>query len=192
MSWQSFYKKTTNPFGTKGPFYGPAGHHGADFAVGSHGAVPAYFNGTLVLNGHSSVLGNYSVYRADGAYLGFAHLLAGTRRDVGSKVTPGQSVGLAAGRKDDHGTAWSGPHCHTTRSAFETGIYDGRTVDPVPRIRYLTGTLPAATKAYTRVRLGEGGIKVAARVGLKFPTLQKLNPGVNMNRLRPAQKLRIK
>lgn len=189
--WRSFYKKVTNPFHAPGALY--AGwHHGADFAVANHGAIPAYFNGTCVKNAHSEYLGNYSVFKADGAYIGYAHLLLGTRRNVGEKITPGQTVGLAAGRGDDHGSQWTGPHCHTTRGGQIDSIWNGNTVDPVPRIRFLTGTQPAATKLYTRVRPGEGGLKVAARVGIKFTTLEKLNPGVNMNKLRLAQKLRIR
>lgn len=192
MTWKSFYKKSTNPFGVKGPLYSAVGHRGADFAVAAHGVVPAYFSGECVLNGHSSVLGNYTVFKADGAYLGYAHLLIGTRPDVGQEVKPGDRVGLAAGPKDDHGTAWTGPHCHTTRSPVKGGIVSGKVVDPVPRIRILTGTAPAVTKLYTLVRPGEGGIKVAARVGIPYPTLQKLNPGVNMSKLRLLQRLRIR
>lgn len=194
MTWQDFYKRTTNPFGAKGPFYGPAGHHGADFAVGTHGGIPSYFTGTLVMNGHSSVLGNYSVYRRDdGVYAGFAHLLIGTRKNVGDRVRPGTILGKAAGAHDDHGSAWAGAHCHTTVSKYETGIWDGRTYDPVPSINARRvpkpSSRPAAGKKFTTAREGEGFIKIAARVGVSVDTLERLNHGVDGGNLRLGQRV---
>jgi murein DD-endopeptidase MepM/ murein hydrolase activator NlpD len=189
--WRTFYKKVSNPFHAPSKIYS-GWHHGADFPVAAHGVVPAYFSGECVKLGFTPYIGYYAVFHADGAFLSYAHLLVGTRPDVGQHVKPGDRVGLAAGRGDEHGTQWTGPHCHTTRGSDINSIYNGNTVDPVPRIRALTGTAPHPDKLYLRVRPGEGGIKVAARAGITFTKLEALNPGVNMSKLRLAQKLRIR
>lgn len=51
---------------------------------------------------------------------------------------------------------------------------------------------PTPTASTTKVLRNEGGIAVAARVKIPYPTLQKLNPGVNMNHLDVGQTLRIR
>jgi hypothetical protein len=135
LDWRKFYAHVTNPFGTKGPFYGPAGHHGTDFAAAPHQAIPTFIKAKCVLNGRSKVLGDYTVLKAGVTYYGWAHLLQGTRPDVGDVLQPGMAVGKAAGANDYHGSAWSGSHCHTTRSLFLTGIFDGRTLNPWTAIK---------------------------------------------------------
>lgn len=133
-NWRDFYRTVTNPYGAAGRFY-TGGHHGTDFAAAPGQPIPTYVKARCVLNGHSSVLGNYTVLRAGLVFYAWAHLIIGTRPDLGQLLQPGDSVGNAAGPGDDHGSAWSGAHCHTTRSLFKTGIYDGRTLNPWPAIK---------------------------------------------------------
>lgn len=135
LDWRKFYRTVTNPFHAKSALYSGPGHHGVDFAASAHQPIPTYVKAKCVAMGHSSVLGNWVVLKAGLVHYGWAHLVIGTRPDLGDVLQPGDRVGLAAGPQDDHGSAWTGPHCHTTRSLFKTGIYDGRTLNPWPAIK---------------------------------------------------------
>lgn len=139
-NWRDFYTaaRRGNLFGIRGPFYGPQGHRGLDFAAAPHEPIPSFVEAKCVYNGHSSVLGNYTVLRRGLVFYGWAHLLIGTRPDVGATVSIGESIGKAATLGDDHGSAWSGAHCHTTRGLTLLHIVSGRVLDPWPTIKKAT------------------------------------------------------
>lgn len=144
----------------------PVGHHGQDFHLPAGGGseVVAYEEVTIVesgvevTRGFTSMIGWYVVGRAkDGRYLGWAHLRRGTRASVGEVVKPGGRIGLAASGPvpkvalgpteaglDYPGTAWAGPHIHTTNSDTIPGIFAGNTIDPLPRIRATVASLSVA------------------------------------------------
>lgn len=136
-TWRDFYApaRQGNRFGIKGPFYGRQGHRGQDYRAAVHESIPSYVRARCVLNGHSSVLGNYTVLRSGLMFYGWAHLLIGTRPDVGAIVQQGDSVGRAAGPGDDHGSAWSGAHCHTTRGLTLMHIVYGVVLNPLVAVR---------------------------------------------------------
>ncbi|KAK1548443.1 hypothetical protein Q3G72_027507 [Acer saccharum] len=119
MSWRDFYRTVTNPYAAPGRFYSGAGHHGVDFAAAPHQSIPTYVKAKCVLNGHSSVLGNYTVLKAGLIYYGWAHLLIGTRPDLGQTLVPGDSVGKASTWGDDHGSAWRSPPLSRRRRRHE-------------------------------------------------------------------------
>jgi murein DD-endopeptidase MepM/ murein hydrolase activator NlpD len=199
MTWKDFYAHITNAYHTAGPFYSGPGHHGVDFAVAAHGAVPSYFTGTCVKNGHSDALGNYSVFKVKaGDYRGYAHLLVGTRQDVGAKVKPGDRIGLAAGHGDDHGSSWTGPHCHTTKSSEVDGIWDGNTVNPTASIaaaRRATTATPSTAAVTVTVKSGDTLGKIASAHGttvakiLALPQSPKIT---NPNIIKVGQRIRVK
>jgi murein DD-endopeptidase MepM/ murein hydrolase activator NlpD len=185
VDFRKFYARVTNPYHAVATIYSGKIHHGVDYAAGSHAEVPSYFNGTCVLNGHSSFLGNYTVLRrSDGKYVGYAHCLVGTRPDVGAKVKPGDTIYRAAGPNDDHGSQWTGPHCHTTLSAFVTGIYDGRTLDPTPGIRAAIAKVSAKPAAAAKqvkvtVKARDTLTKIAARAKTTVKAVMALNPSIH-------------
>jgi hypothetical protein len=86
----------------------------------------------------------------DGAFIGWAHLQAGTRPNNGTVLNPGDSVGGCAGWDDYHGSSWTGPHIHTTEGSSAGHIYSGTNTDPVPDI----------TAAKSGVAGGGGGVPV--------------------------------
>jgi hypothetical protein len=158
MSWTDAYATTRDLYGmtrvVNGKTTNP--HRGVDFAVQAGDVVPAYEecivveSGTEVTKGFTAILGWYVVAKSvrDGRYLGWAHLRRGTRPEIGTRLKPGDQVGLAASGPIAYqnlspamaginypGTAWSGPHIHTTVSDTIIGIYFGNTWDPLPRIR---------------------------------------------------------
>ncbi len=53
-------------------------------------------------------------------------------------------------------------------------------------------TAPATAKKYYTVRSGDTFGKIASRHGLSQSQLSRLNPGVNINRIQPGQRLRVK
>jgi hypothetical protein len=137
LDWRKFYAaaRRRNLFGVKGPNYGPAGHRGLDYAAAGHESIPTFVRGKCVLNGRSSVLGNYTVLKAGIWYYSWAHLLVGTRPDAGKIVPLGASIGKAADHGDDHGSAWTGPHSHMTRSLTINGVVYGKVYDPWAAIK---------------------------------------------------------
>lgn len=170
MSWTSAYATTRDLYGVtrivNGKRTNP--HRGCDFAIKAGDVVPAYEecivveSGTEVTKGYTAVLGWYVVAQSvrDGRFLGWAHLRRGTRPKIGTRLRPGDQVGIAASgpvprdakgnpialsptQADINypGTAWSGPHIHTTVSDTKIGIYSGNTFDPLPRIRQALAAL---------------------------------------------------
>lgn len=123
-----------NPFGIKGPLYGPEGHRGQDVPVGAHGQVYALRGGTVVSSARSSVLGNYYVIKVGSAdYDGYCHQL--NPHALNSQIVQGQPVSIAAGPGDYHGSAWTGPHLHLTNGLAVTSVYQGVVRDPRPIIQ---------------------------------------------------------
>jgi hypothetical protein len=176
MSWTDAYATTRDLYGVtrivNGARTNP--HRGCDFAVKGGDVVPAYEecivveSGSEVSKGFTAILGWYVVAKSvkDGRYLGWAHLRRGTRPAVGTRLQPGDQVGLAASGPIVYayqsaavaginypGTAWSGPHIHTTVSDTIVGIFSGTTFDPLPRIRAALASLSGASTNITPITI---------------------------------------
>lgn len=112
-------------------------HRGADYRRAAGAVIVAYETCTVIdSDAYSRYLG-YSLVaqRArDGKYIGWSHILKGTRPGNGTVLQPGDQVGLVAGFGDDHGSSWSGPHIHTTEGTSPGHIYSGVNSDPAPDI----------------------------------------------------------
>lgn len=115
-------------------------HRGADYRRGAGQPVVAYEE-CIVTNSDifSSFLG-YCVTATrvrDGRAIGWAHLKAGTRPNNGTRLMPGDQVGIVAGWGEKPGTSWSGPHIHTTEDDGNDWehIWSGRNSDPAPDIQ---------------------------------------------------------
>lgn len=112
-------------------------HRGADYEADAGGTIVAYEECTVVNSDiKSNILGHCLVARRkrDGKYIGWAHVKVGTRPSRGTVLKAGASVGIVAGANDFHGSAWSGPHIHTTEGTTEEHIRFGQNTDPAPDI----------------------------------------------------------
>jgi len=115
----------------------PSAHRGADYRRAAGKTIVAYETCTVVNSDFYSKILGYSLVakrHRDGKYIGWAHLVKGTRPGNGTVLNPGNSCGIVAGYGDDHGSAWSGPHIHTTEGSTENHIYSGQNTDPAPDI----------------------------------------------------------
>lgn len=144
VDWRSAYDTTRDLWGVtrivNGVRTNP--HRGVDFAVDPGDVVPAYERGKVVSTPYSPVLGYCTVVQyTPTLFGGWAHLQVGTRPNIDTIVYPGDQVGLVAGWTDDHGTAWTGPHIHTTLGPLLSSIFSGTTYDPLPRIRNAISSL---------------------------------------------------
>jgi hypothetical protein len=129
---RSFYARARwgNLWHIKGPLYGPDGHRGHDLKAAARQDVPALRAGTVEYVGRSSVLGPVVVIKVGNEdYDGYAHLY-GVDVKVGDKVSQGEVIAQTAGVKDDHGSAWLGPHLHITNGAYPGSVYSGATRNP--------------------------------------------------------------
>jgi hypothetical protein len=146
MVWQEAYSDIGTLWAVRDAAH-PNGHRGQDFAVPGGSVVPAYEE-CLVVNSSdptSLYIGNTLVARAvsDGRFLGWAHLVKGTRPGEGVTLYPGDQVGLVADgsvklpTSDPNfpGTSWDGAHIHATVGPTIDSIYEGQTFDPLPRIK---------------------------------------------------------
>lgn len=138
------YASLSNPFGVRGPLYGPQGHRGADYRRGAGQAVLAYERCTVVLVEWSRFIGwCVSARLADGRYAGWAHGRPPLVR-VGQALNAGDRVFDVAGAADDPGVTWAGAHIHTTLGPSAESIFAGTVFDPAPRIAAaLGGSVPA-------------------------------------------------
>lgn len=144
------YATLVDPFGSVNADH-PTPHRGADYRRSAGQTVVAYEECTVIDSDlKSSVLGFCLVAqrKRDGKFIGWAHLLQGTRPGNGAVLQAGDKVGLVAGFNDYHGTAWSGPHIHTTEGSTAGHIYSGQNTDPAPDI--------AAARAGTAAGPGNG------------------------------------
>ena len=138
MNLQECYSRVTNPFGAGGPWYDPqSGHGGADYPSSAGDPVLAYADGVIGFVGSREWGGGLvGMKMSSGEYAGWAHLdPINVVED--QKVSKGDIIGYTAGWGDNHGSSWTGPHIHTTRSASSsaaaaTGIRP--LIDPAPGI----------------------------------------------------------
>jgi hypothetical protein len=139
--WRAFYNpaRFTTPFGEPGPFYTPGiGHRGLDISAAGRQAIPVWAPGVVYIVSSTGGLGPVVGIRIDGSdkRAAWAHLW-GITVAVGQHLEPGDVVGYAATAADFHGSAWSGPHSHTTYG-FNDSIWQGGSPgiqDPAPAIR---------------------------------------------------------
>lgn len=141
MSVAECYATITSPFGATGEMWGN-GHGGTDYARAAGEPVYVYAVGTIRYTGNSGWGGGLVGMDLDaGDHAGWAHLdpiwVA-----PGQRVKPGDILGLVAGHGQNHGTQWTGPHIHTTRStrsavAAATGARP--LIDPAPGIAVAIG-----------------------------------------------------
>jgi len=115
-------------------------HRGADYRRSAGQPVVAYEE-CIVTNSdiYSSYLG-YCVTATrvrDGRAIGWAHLRVGTRPANGTRLYPGDQVGIVAGWGENPGSSWSGPHIHTTEDDANDWehIWAGQNSDPAPDIQ---------------------------------------------------------
>jgi membrane-bound lytic murein transglycosylase D len=66
------------------------------------------------------------------------------------------------------------------------------TVAPKTTVTAPKTTKPAPTKKYYTVKSGDTFSKIASKYGLSQSKLSKLNPGININKIRVGQKIRVK
>ena len=137
-SLRDCYATITGHFGDAGGFYDPAtGHGGTDYRRNTGEAVLAYEGGVVGYVGTSGWGGGLAGMQLDsGEYAGWAHLDPVIVK-VGQRVEVGDVIGYVAGWAGNHGTSWTGPHIHTTRSALSsraaaTGVRP--LIDPAPGI----------------------------------------------------------
>ena len=136
MSVHECYATITSPFGATGEMWG-SGHGGTDYARNAGEPVYAYESGTIGYTGTSGWGGGLVGMALDGGdYAGWAHLDP-IWVTPGQHVEQGTIIGLVAGYGQNHGTQWTGPHIHTTRSrlsakAAATGARP--LIDPAPGI----------------------------------------------------------
>ena len=115
MSVHECYATITSPFGATGEMWG-SGHGGTDYARNTGEPVYAYESGTIGYTGTSGWGGGLVGMALDGGdYAGWAHLDP-IWVTPGQRVEQGTIIGLVAGYGQNHGTQWTGPHIHTTRS----------------------------------------------------------------------------
>lgn len=130
------YAVLVDPFGSTAGRDTP--HRGADYRRTGGQVVVAYEKCTVVNSDLKSSFLGYSVVakRArDGAYIGWAHLLVGTRPNAGTVLEAGDPVGVVATFGQYTGSSWTGPHIHTTEGSTEVHIYQGQNSDPNPDIQ---------------------------------------------------------
>lgn len=106
-------------------------HRGFD--VNRHGSttpVPSIVEGVVVRSERQTGLGNVVVVRrANGTYIGYAHL---NERLVGVGASVGQ--GTIIGTLGNTGTLTTGPHTHVTASKVSDNPSSGGVIDPLPYI----------------------------------------------------------
>lgn len=130
------YATLVDPFGSVNEAH-KTPHRGSDYRRAAGQVIVAYEECTVVVSDkYSSILGFYLVAKRkrDGKYIGWAHILKGTRPNNGDVLKAGDKVGLVAGFNDDHGSAWTGPHIHTTEGDTVEAITNGVVSNPAPDI----------------------------------------------------------
>ncbi|MFC5931987.1 peptidase M23 [Cryobacterium melibiosiphilum] len=161
----SFYAESRwgNRFAQMGPYYGELGHRGLDIAASGGQDIPALRAGYVSLVRRSSVVGNtVSIESAPGDFSAYCHL-AGIRVTAGEYVEQGQIIAQAASTQAVAGTAWSGPHLHTTRGPDQLAAFGPWGVtDPAPLIRAVLGGASGGDGAPGG---GSGGIQVSVAQG---------------------------
>lgn len=134
------YATLVDPFGSTAGRNSP--HRGADYRRSAGQAVVAYEACTVVDSDLKSQYLGYSLTaqrHRDGMFIGWSHLVVGTRPGNGTVLQPGDQVGLVAGFGDYHGSSWTGPHIHTTEGPTPGHIYSGTVTDPAPDIAAARG-----------------------------------------------------
>lgn len=174
------YAVLVDPFGSTAGRDTP--HRGADYRVGAGQPVVAYEKCTVVNSDLKSSFLGYSVVakrHRDGAFIGWAHLVVGTRPNNGQVLEAGDQVGICAGFGDYHGSSWTGPHSHTTEGTTSEHIYQGQNSDPNPDIQAAKagvaggGTTPVPTVKYDWYQLS----KAAQLAVQQMLTVAKLYDG---------------
>lgn len=154
----------------------PSPHRGSDYKAKAGQPVVAYEECTVVSSDlKSAILGHYIVAKRkrDGKYIGVAHVRVGTRPDNGTVLKPGDSMGLVAGVKDFHGSAWSGPHIHATEGWTIDHIKYGAVSDPAPDIAAAVrlAKIPTVKPAVVRPTAVKVPAKVLAKAKATAPKL---------------------
>jgi hypothetical protein len=142
-------------------------HRGSDYKAKAGQKIVAYEECTVVSSdSKTNILGHYLVAKRkrDNKYIGWAHVRVGTRPALGTVLMPGDSVGLVAGADDFHGSAWSGPHIHTTEGLTIDHIRYGIVTDPAPDIAEAVRKAKVVVKpVVTRPTASKPPVKVAPK-----------------------------
>jgi hypothetical protein len=155
----AFYGSLGPRFGVPGPYYGIQGHRGQDFPNAAGTPVPAWEGGKVVLIQYSPFLGTVVVLELnDGKYAGYAHLKAGPPVKMFQVIPAGGTVGVVAGKGDNPGSSWGGPHLHTTLGGTVLAVFAGAVSDPLPRIQNAKAGTAVSTPGISNAGFDLGGI----------------------------------
>jgi len=126
--WRQPVKKVKlgSLFGAVDQWHKAPGHRGTDyngFAAGE--PLLAVYDGKIVLNKWSDVLGNVVVLQVGIYYFGYCHMLEKSPLNPGHPVKSGDVVGKAG----NTGSASAGTHLHFTLSTTKDGVFYGKVYD---------------------------------------------------------------
>lgn len=178
MSVHECYATIKSPFGATGEMWG-SGHGGTDYARNTGEPVYAYESGTIGYTGTSGWGGGLVGMALDGGdYAGWAHLDP-IWVTPGQHVEQGTVIGLVAGYGQNHGTQWTGPHIHTTRSrvssvAAATG--QRPLINPAPGIAAAltqTGSDDMSQKAEQQIEAVYAALFGPANLGVEKTTWKR-------------------
>lgn len=134
MSPAQFYANIGDRFGaTSGR---PNPHRGQDYPWGAGTEIPVFTEMLIIAVYYHSGLGNVVVAQtAEGAYIGFCHLLRASEWKPGQVIRAGQIIGLVG----NTGTLSAGNHLHMTTSWTSQRPESGAVFDPVPYVSKFIG-----------------------------------------------------
>ena len=120
------HPKLGSLFGAVDQWHKAPGHRGTDyngFAAGE--PVLAVYDGKIVTNKWSDVLGNVAVLQVGKYYFGYCHMLEASPLKVGTVVKSGDVVGKAG----NTGSASAGTHLHFTLGTTPEAVFYGKVYD---------------------------------------------------------------
>ena len=103
--FRSSYAPRIDPIGGRKATF----HAGQDFSAPAGTPIPTATSGIVVYSGYNENLGNVVIVKNDtGDYSLYGHMLDGSRPELGQRIWPGDSIGLAGST----GARTTGPHLH--------------------------------------------------------------------------------
>ena len=126
--WRHPVKKVKlgSKFGVVDQWHKAPGHRGTDyngFAAGE--PLHAVYDGKIVVNKWSDVLGNVVVLEVGKYYFGYCHMLEKSPHNPGHPVKAGDVVGKAG----NTGSASAGVHLHFTLGTTRDAVFYGKVYD---------------------------------------------------------------
>jgi len=113
-------------FGAIDQWHTAPGHRGTDYnGFASGEPLLAVYDGKIVVNKWSDVLGNVVVLNVGLYYFGYCHMLAASPLKVGTVVKSGDVVGKAG----NTGSASAGTHLHFSLGTTPESVFYGKVYD---------------------------------------------------------------